>query len=50
MYFPKSQIKTNLHTNGNLLRYEDTKVEYKGNTLKLLQDYIIVAKIPRIHP
>jgi hypothetical protein len=30
MYYPKSQITTNLHTNGDELMYELTRVEYRG--------------------
>lgn len=30
MYYPKSQIKTNLYTNGNKLMYSDTKQNYIG--------------------
>jgi hypothetical protein len=30
MYFPKSQIKTNLYTRGRFLRYSFTQEEYKG--------------------
>ena len=30
MYYPKSQIKTNLYTKGRFLRYSSTKEEYKG--------------------
>lgn len=50
MYFPKSQIKTNLHTNGNLLRYEDTKVEYKGKYFKTSTGLYYSGKNPQDSP
>lgn len=46
MYFPKSQIETNLFTNGGELRNTETLEEYKGYYFKTANEEYYSGKIP----
>lgn len=50
MYFPKSQIKTNLNTKGNLLRYLSTKEVYVGDYFETSTNQYFTGKTPQDTP
>ena len=50
MYYPKSQIQTNLYTNGGELIYFDTKQEYKGYYYKTSKSQFFSGKTPDDKP
>ena len=50
MYFPKSQIKTNLNTNGRFLRYVLSKEEYKGYYFETSTGEYYSGKTPQDFP
>ena len=50
MYFPKSQIKTNLNTKGRFLRYSSTKEEYKGYYFETSTGKYYSGKTPQNPP
>lgn len=50
MYFPKSQIKSNLYTNGNELIYLDSGLNYKGYYFKTSDEQFFSGKNPDSKP
>jgi hypothetical protein len=50
MYFPKSQIKTNLYTKGNLLRYISSKEMYIGDYFETSTGQYYSGKTPQNPP
>lgn len=50
MYFPKSQIKTNIYTNGGEYILSTTKEEYKGYYYKLSNGKLYTGKSPNNKP
>ena len=50
MYYPKSQIKTSLYTNGGEYFREDTREEYKGYYWKNSRGEFYVGKTPNETP
>lgn len=50
MYYPKSQIKTNLHTNGNEYILSTTKEEYKGSFYEVSNGNKYTGKSPSDTP
>jgi len=50
MYFPKSQIKTDLHTKGDFLRYVSTKEEYTGDYFETSTNQYFSGKNPQDTP
>jgi hypothetical protein len=50
MYFPNSQIKTNLYTNGGEYILSTTKKEYKGYYYKLANGKLYTGKSPNDKP
>jgi hypothetical protein len=50
MYFPKSQIKTNLYTKGKFLRYSSTQEEYKGYYFETSTGEYFSGKTPQDIP
>jgi hypothetical protein len=50
MYYPKSQIKPNLFTNGKEYMLSTTKEEYKGHYYKISTGQLYTGKNPAIKP
>jgi len=50
MYYPPSQIKTNLYTNGNELVYASDKTNYQGNYFKTSDGNYYTGKTPNDKP
>jgi hypothetical protein len=48
-YYPKSQIKPNLYTNGEEYILSTTKEEYKGHYYKISTGKYILEKIQQIN-
>lgn len=50
MYFPSSQIETDLHTEGGFLRYVSTQEEYAGNYFRTSTGKFYTGKNPKDTP
>ena len=50
MYYPKSQIQENLHTNGGELKPSNSSEEYKGYYFKTSNGEFFTGKSPSDKP